>query len=435
MQKQDKGLTASGLYAIVREGFGQVADPRTADSGIALQDILMSGFALFSLKDPSLLAFDARRKEASNLQSVYGIKQIPCDTYLRTVLDEVNPERLRPVYQAVFRQVVEGKVLDPYLFMGQYYIVSPDGTGYFALRKLNCAYCLEKKLRDGESQYYHYLFGAAIVHPMQKTVLPLMPEPIMRQDGRQKNDCERNAAKRFLEKLRQDHPQLPLLIVEDSLSSNAPHIQELQQHNLRFLLGVKPGDHKFLFAHVAEAQTVGRSTTFTIAEKGVTHRFHFVNQVPLNASNATLLVNFLEYWEQSAQGERHFSWITDSTIAQATAYDLMRGGRARWKTENETFNTLKNQGYHFEHNFGHGEQFLSVIFANLMMLAFLVDQVQEAACHLFQAALAKVGSKIRLWEKMRAYFLTIDFDSMETLYKAIAYGYRIEKLVILADSP
>lgn len=435
MQKQDKGLTASGLYAIVREGFGQVADPRTADSGIALQDILMSGFALFSLKDPSLLAFDARRKEASNLQSVYGIKQIPCDTYLRTVLDEVNPERLRPVYQAVFRQVVEGKVLDPYLFMGQYYIVSPDGTGYFALRKLNCAYCLEKKLRDGESQYYHYLFGAAIVHPMQKTVLPLMPEPIMRQDGRQKNDCERNAAKRFLEKLRQDHPQLPLLIVEDSLSSHAPHIQELQQHNLRFLLGVKPGDHKFLFAHVAEAQTVGRSTTFTIAEKGVTHRFHFVNQVPLNESNATLLVNFLEYWEQSAQGERHFSWITDSTIAQATAYDLMRGGRARWKTENETFNTLKNQGYHFEHNFGHGEQFLSVIFANLMMLAFLVDQVQEAACHLFQAALAKVGSKIRLWEKMRAYFLTIDFDSMETLYKAIAYGYRIEKLVILADSP
>ena len=435
MQKQDKGLTASGLYAIVREGFGQVADPRTADSGIALQDILMSGFALFSLKDPSLLAFDARRKEASNLQSVYGIKQIPCDTYLRTVLDEVNPERLRPVYQAVFRQVVEGKVLDPYLFMGQYYIVSPDGTGYFASRKLNCAYCLEKKLRDGESQYYHYLFGAAIVHPMQKTVLPLMPEPIMRQDGRQKNDCERNAAKRFLEKLRQDHPQLPLLIVEDSLSSHAPHIQELQQHNLRFLLGVKPGDHKFLFAHVAEAQTVGRSTTFTIAEKGVTHRFHFVNQVPLNASNATLLVNFLEYWEQSAQGERHFSWITDITIAQATAYDLMRGGRARWKTENETFNTLKNQGYHFEHTFGHGEQFLSVIFANLMMLAFLVDQVQEAACHLFQAALAKVGSKIRLWEKMRAYFLTIDFDSMETLYKAIAYGYRIEKLVILADSP
>ena len=112
----------------------------------------------------------------------------------------------------------------------------------------------------------------------------------------------------------------------------------------------------------------------------------------------------------------------------------MRGGRARWKTENETFNTLKNQGYHFEHNFGHGEKYLSVIFANLMMLAFLVDQLQQAACQLFQAALTKVGSKIRLWEKMRAYFLAIDFDNIEMLYKAIIYGYRIEKIVILDDS-
>ena len=244
----------------------------------------------------------------------------------------------------------------------------------------------------------------------------------MRQDGESKNDCERNAAKRLLEKLRQDYPDLPMLIVEDSLSSNAPHIQELQRHNMRFILGAKPGDHKFLFAQVAQAKAAGRSTEFEITEKGVTHRFHFVNQMPLNESNADLLVNFLEYWEISEQGQRHFSWITDICINQRNAYPLMRGGRARWKTENETFNTLKNQGYHFEHNFGHGEKFLSVIFAHLMMLAFLVDQVQEATCHLFQAALAKVGSKIRLWEKMRSCSLTI------------AFGYRIEKIVIFDDT-
>ncbi len=147
-----------------------------------------------------------------------------------------------------------------------------------------------------------------------------------------------------------------------------------------------------------------------------------------------MLVNFLEYWETTDKGERHFSWVTDITVRRGNAYALMRGGRARWKTENETFNTLKNQGYHFEHNFGHGKNHLSVVFANLMMLAFLVDQVQEAACQLFQAALAKVDSKIRLWEKMRAYFLSIEFEGMEMLYKAIVYGYRIEKTVILDDT-
>jgi hypothetical protein len=261
-----------------------------------------------------------------------------------------------------------------------------------------------------------------------------MPEPIMRQDGATKNDCERNAAKRFLYDLRQDHPTLPIVIVEDSLSSNAPHIQELQKHNLRFILGAKAGDHKFLFQYVAQERTAGRSTEFEIQEAGVTHRFHFVNQAPLNESHPELLVNFLEYWEITDQGEQHFSWVTDITITQHNASALMRGGRARWKTENETFNTLKNQGYHFEHNFGHGQQHLSVIFAHLMMLAFLVDQIQEAACLLFQAALAKVGSKIRLWEKMRAYFLSIHFDTMEMLYKAIVYGYRIEKIVIFDDT-
>lgn len=432
--KINKRLTASSLYENVRTGFGEIKDHRTENAAISLQDILMSGFALFSLKDPSLLAFDARREEPENLHTVYGLEQIACDTYMRTVLDEVNPEQLRPVYKRLFQRVEQEKVLESYLFMEQYYIVSPDGTGYFSSNQINCPHCLEKRLRNGERCYSHYMLGAAIVHPAQKTVIPLMPEPIMRQDGATKNDCERNASKRFLHDLRQDHPTLPILIVEDSLSSNAPHIQELQKHNLRFILGAKASDHKFLFQSVAQACAAGRSTEFEVREEGVTHRFHFVNQVPLNESHPELLVNFLEYWEITDQGEQHFSWVTDITITQRNAYPLMRGGRARWKTENETFNTLKNQGYHFEHNFGHGQQHLSVIFANLMMLAFLVDQIQEAACLLFQAALAKVGSKIRLWEKMRAYFLSIDFDTMEMLYKAIVYGYRIEKIVIFDDT-
>ncbi len=245
---------------------------------------------------------------------------------------------------------------------------------------------------------------------------------------------ERNAAKRFLADLRKAHPDLPILIVEDSLSSNAPHIQELKKHDMRFILGVKEGDHKYLFGYVAAQKAAGKTIEFEMKEKGITHRFHFVNNVPLNESHPDLLVNFLEYWEISEDGEKHFAWVIDLPIHQTNAYALMRGGRARWKTENETFNTLKNQGYHFEHNFGHGQQYLSVIFANLMMLAFLVDQIQEAACQLFQAALAKVGSKKRLWEKMRAYFLAIDFENMETRYKAIVYGYRIEKIVIFDDS-
>jgi hypothetical protein len=105
---------------------------------------------------------------------------------------------------------------------------------------------------------------------------------------------------------------------------------------------------------------------------------------------------------------------------------IMRGGRARWKVENETFNTLKNQGYHFEHNFGHGQNHLSVVFAVLMMLAFLVDQIQQLGDALFQAVLKKKKRLIRVRERMRALFDTLDFQSMAELYQAILYGYRVQ---------
>jgi hypothetical protein len=70
-------------------------------------------------------------------------------------------------------------------------------------------------------------------------------------------------------------------------------------------------------------------------------------------------------------------------------YELERAGWTRWKIENETFNTLKNQGYNLEHNYGHGNKNLCSVFGILMMLAFLVDQIQQACCKLFQAALIK----------------------------------------------
>jgi hypothetical protein len=121
-------------------------------------------------------------------------------------------------------------------------------------------------------------------------------------------------------------------------------------------------------------------------------------------------------------------------VTKGTVYQLMRGGRARWRIENETFNTLKNQGYHFEHNFGHGYQHLSVVFAVLMMLAFLVDQVQQLCCPLFQAVWAKLGSKRRLWERMRALFYDYALDSMRHLFEALLYGWKKTAPIFEVDS-
>ena len=432
--KARKHLSADGLFRRIRDGMARIIDHRPMNVVIPLVDALMSGLALFALKDPSLLAFDQRRATPDNLQQIFGIGEIPSDTQMRTILDDVDPESLRPLYKDVFNQLQRGKALEEMVFMDGYYLASVDGTTYFSSPTVHCESCLERQHRDGSTTYSHQMLGAVIVHPEHKTVIPLAPEPIIKQDGVKKNDCERNAAKRLFEKIRQDHPRLPLIIVEDALSSNTPHIRELRRHGFRFILGVKPGDHAYLFAHVAQAQAEGRTTEVEFRRDGSTHRFRFLNHVPLNESNQNERVNFLEYWEIRGGKTSHFTWVTDFTITQDNVYTLMRGGRARWKVENETFNTLKNQGYQFEHNFGHGEKHLSVVFAMLMMLAFAIDQAQQLGCQVFQAAWKSAGSKRFLWERMRSLFHELAFDSMTDIWRAIAYGFHIEGRIVIHDT-
>jgi hypothetical protein len=428
-------LSADNLLKRIRAGFDRIKDHRAANAVISLSDVLMSAFAMFSLKDSSLLEFDDRREKDDNLKRIYKIEMVPSDSQMRTVLDDVSPEAIRPLFKEALVQLQSSKVLSEMVYMGQYYLLTLDGTGYFSSTQVHCAACLEKKNRQtGQITYSHQLMGGAIVHPDFKEVFPLMPEAIIKQDGQSKNDCERNAAKRFLQQVRRDHPDLPLIITEDGLSSNAPHIKALKAGNFRFILGVKEGDHAYLFNYVNTAHEAGQTTEYEQREGKIIHRYRFINQVPLNESNQDVLVNFLEYWEIKGDKVSHFSWITDFTLKKWTVGLIMRAGRTRWKIENETFNTLKNQGYHFEHNYGHGKKNLSVNFAVLMMLAFLIDQIQQRAYSLFQAVLKKQGSRKRLWEHIRALFYTLSFSSMEQIYRALLYGYNVENVVILQPS-
>jgi len=310
---------------LVRSGFEEIEDVRAAELvEISLADTLMSAFAMFSLKEPSLLAFDKRRQTDDNLRTVYGIKQIPCDTQMRTTLDQVEPSEVKTLYTDVFRELQRGKELEKFVFLEGCYLLSLDGTGYFASHKIHCEACLQKvNKKTGEVTYYHQMLGGAIVHPDVKEVIPLAPEPIIKQDGETKNDCERNAAKRFFEQLRRDHPHLPLIITEDALSSNAPHIEELIKHRLHYILGVKEGDHTFLFEQVDAAHQRGQTTEIEVKGIEVTHKFRFVNQIPLNKSHPNLRVNFVEYWETRKNGKvQHFCWITDFTVTVDNVFKM-----------------------------------------------------------------------------------------------------------------
>lgn len=423
-----KHLSADALHSLIQARFARIPDGRHDKSTITLPDALMSAFAMFSLKDPSLLAFDARRND-ENMKRLYGIGQIPSDTQMRAILDQVDPATLRPVFNDVFRQLQRGKVLEQFVFHEGAYLLCLDGTGYFSSGKIHCPCCLEKVNRQtGETTYAHQMLGAALVHPDKREVIPLAPEAIVKQDGDTKNDCERNASCRLLRQIRQEHPHLKLIVVEDGLASNAPHIRELQRLGMHFILGAKPGDHEFLYEHLLDAFDDDRVATLSGKNGDAACEIVFVNGLPLNQANPDLLVNVLQYLEFGPEGEptKKFTWVTDLKITRSNAQHLVRGGRARWKIENETFNTLKNQGYHFEHNYGHGQQHLSVAFATLMMLAFLVNQVEQICCPLFRAVLHKFRTKRALWDNLRSHYRHFTFTSMHHLYQVMLYDLAKE---------
>lgn len=430
-----KHLSAPGLLNAVRQSFNRIPEHRKSGSvKIPLADALMSGLAIFAMKYPSLLKFDEQRNNKiirSNLQNLYGVDKAPCDTQLREIADPVLPESLHPAYNALFRQLQRGRVLERYRFLDGHYLVSVDGTGHFASSKISCAECCSKEHRNGETGYYHQLLAAVIVHPDRSNVFPFAPEAIIKEDGKTKNDCERNAAKRLLFRIRKTHPNLPLIVVEDGLSANGPHIKLLKKLGFRFIIVVKEGDHQALFETIQEKYDNDEMQGYSYydEEKKATFMLRFVSDVPLNKTHPDILVNYLEHTEVVNGEERIlYTWITDLKLNEENCHDVMRGGRARWKVENETFNTLKTQGYHFEHNYGHGEQHLATVLALLMMLAFFIDQIQESSCHLFRQARQRFRSRTSLWDKMRSLFTSYFIADWMLFWKAIIRGHKAAEL-------
>ena len=389
-----------------------------------LHDCFISAFAMMFFQDPSLLEFQRqmeKRINLNNLKTMFHVSAIPKDTQLRDVLDEVPSDKLKDVFSDYFRQLQRGKHLEGYQFLPGKYLITLDGSEYFSSEKVCCPGCLRKNSKKGNVRYYHQILQAALVHPDYKQVIPLAPEQIQNTDGNDKQDCETNAGKRIVKKIRQAHPKLGIIIVADSLYSKQPFIKELKDERMSFILVAKPKDHKIMMEWIEEQKQMGEVCRLQYKDqKGRYHFYEWINAVPLNGNKNTYWVNYFEY-QIIANGKTTYrnSWITDISIDRDNVKHLVRGGRCRWKIENETFNTLKNQGYHLEHNFGHGKKYLSMNFFILNLLAFFMHQIFELTDLLYQKCRAKFSARIEYWNQLRCTFRILLFKSWEALLRFV----------------
>ena len=455
-----KHLNADALYKMTRNCFKDIPDHRKNTSNIRISqtDALMSGLAIFALKHPSLLSFEEVMRNDSlkgkNIRNLFGIKQPASDTQMRDILDPIDPKYLRKPFRRIFANLQRTNILTAYRYLDEGYLISVDGTGIYSSGKIKCPDCIEKKHSSGETTYHHQLLAGAVVHPECKTIVPLFPEPISNQDGEKKQDCELKSAGRWVEKFRLEHSKLDAVLLFDGLYSNAPFIKSLLKKNLRFIMGAKKDKLKSMFSQLKVNKKMGLTKKHVVVEtignkvkKKVTHEFEYIGGLDLNTSHPDVKVNYLEYTEtieyedpeQDKKGigttVKKFSWITDIPLSVGNIYKIMKAGRARWKIENETNKTLKEEcNYNIEHSYGHGKKNLCTLLGMLAMLSFLIDQAQEAGCKLFKEALTVKRTKRTLWESLRSQLEWIILDCWQTLYKLITGACVIKAELVEVDT-
>jgi len=340
-----------------------------------MADFGLSAFAMFFMQSASFLSFQRRLEKGhgrSNCQTLFGIERIPSDNYIRDMLDGAAPALLAPCFEDTERLLLEPAMRQVFGRLGGRTLVALDGSEYFCSYKITCPHCLTRKRSNGKTESYHSMLAATVVAPGHSKVVPLMPEFIVKQDGAEKQDCERNAVKRWHEKHGARLKPLRPAYLADDLFACQSVVERLIAGGDDFIFTCKESSHRALYDFIEGCEFERCEIKIRKGKTSETHRYRYIEKVPLRDGEDAVLVNWIGFEILDAKGVVKYktALVTSLPVTQDNVADIVVCGRARWKIENESFNVLKNHGYELEHNFGHGENFLAMTLASLNLLAF-----------------------------------------------------------------
>src|SRR5262249_41158113 len=410
--------------------------PNTQDT---IPDAALGAFGIFFTQSASFLEYQRRLHHPqgrNNVRTLLGVEQIPCDHQVRTLLGPLAPSHLDPVFVEVFAGLEQHRMLTHFRVLGAPLLVALDGTTYFSSKTIHCANCLTRQLTNGQTLYYHAAITPVIVCPGQAQVLALPPEYIMPQDGQAKQDCARAAGKRWLRKHAAQVAPHGVTLLGDDLYSTQPFWALALQEGYNFILTCKPDSHPKFYERVAlwqatdalaacEAQHwTGRFTEVT--------QVRYLNDVLLRSGDAALSVNWGDLTVLNATtGEQLYAnrWITNHRLTAANGVRVAQAGRGRWKIENENNNVLKTKGYHLEHNFGHGQQYLAAFLLSLNLLAFLFHTVLEWSDQQYAVRRRVLARRQTFFQDIQALMRSMVFDSWDHFMAFMIRGLELDSQV------
>jgi len=386
-----------------------------------MADAGLSAFSLFFMQSASFLEHQQRLERGrnhSNCRTLFGIEKIPSNNHLRTLLDTTPPELLEPCFDQALQQMRQHGGWSHFERLGGRVLIALDGSEYFCSEKRGCPRCLTRKRSHGRMENYHALLAATLVAPGHNRTLPLMPEFIANEDGTHKQDCERNAAKRWLDSHGDSIRDLRPVYLGDALFSSQPMCEAVLAHGGDFLFVCKEDSHKTLYEYLDGVETEQHTVTERKMGGGTrTYRYRWVADIPLRDGADALAVQWLGLEVADAMGRITYrgAFVTSLAIRKENVAQIAACARARWKIENESFNVLKNHGYHLEHNFGHGKQYLAQVLVTLNLLAFAFHTVCDCLEELWQQARTALGTRVSFFTELytiTGWFLFPDWDCL-----------------------
>jgi hypothetical protein len=391
----------------------------------SLKDAGLAAFSVFFTQSPSFLAHQRAMQKAkgrSNAQSLFDMREIPCDNQIRTLLDPIHPNCLIAVYAEVEQGLEEAGELAKFRSFHNTLLIAMDGTWYFSSKKIHCDNCNHKENPDGTTTYFHSAITPVMVKAGDSHVIPLAPEFIWPQDGHEKQDSEQEAAKRWINAHVDRLAAWKVTLLGDDLLCKQPFCSLLQDYRLNFILVCKPDSHPELYRWIDYLEAQGELGQLSLrcwnGRFIEIHHYRHANHVPLRGGKDALMVNWCELTitrEDTNQILYRNSFATNFTITEMTVKDIVRDGRARWKIENENNNVLKTKGYHLEHNFGHGSQFLSAVLVSLNLLAFLFHTTFDLVDTKYQQLRSALATRKTFFDDIRALTRYILFESWDHL--------------------
>ena len=419
-------LEFDNLVAKLHQQLEQLPDHRTGkNSSYSIKDAAVSAFSVFFTQSPSFLAHQRameKKKGRSNAGSLFQIEKIPCDNQIRSLLDPITPRYLYPLFEEILLALEQAGELEPFRVLNGQLLVSMDGTGYFSSKTIHCANCQHRTTSKGETIYYHTVITPVIVAPGRSQVISLVPEYIVPQDGHDKQDCERMAAKRWIKQQARQFKPYSVTLLGDDLHSNQPLCQVVLSHKLNFIFVCKPDSHQILYEWLDSLAASDDLDQVTL--RRFNGRFteiitcRFVEDVPLRGGQEALLVNWCEVTiTHSKTGKQLYynTFVTNHHLTAQTVIPIAEAGRARWKVENENNNVLKTKGYHLEHNFGHGQQYLASFLLTLNLLAFLFHTVLELVDAKYRLLRQALGPRRTFFNDIKTLTRYLYFDSWQHL--------------------